>query len=160
MAPDPVPAEQDSYASPALTHGAYAKAVINPLAGDLLDVVNAVCQNTPAEDRRFAPARELLAYKLARLQLVSNYLNERHGGSPVGQKGQILKCARLEMDLLASVEKTLAELGLTPASAGKLGLNMARGHTLSEGIDEAKVARKRAEKRLDRAKADVSGTEA
>ena len=149
MASDTKQVEQASYSSPALKHGAYATAVINPIAGDLLDVVNAVCQNTPAEDRRFAPARELLAFKLARLQLVSTYLNERHAGSPVGAKGQILKCARLEMDLLASVEKTLGELGLTPASAGKLGVDLARGQNLTEGIDQARAARKRADVRID-----------
>ena len=91
---------------------------------------------------------------------MSDYLNERHGDSPVGAKGQLIKAARLELDLMASVEKTLGELGLTPAAAGKLGVDLARGHTPSEGIDEAKVARKRAEKRLHRAKAEVSVTEA
>ena len=159
MATDTKKVEQ-TYTAPALTHGAYSMNLITPRASELLDAVDQVCLGTPAEDPRFAPARALLAHKLARLSLVSDYLNERHAGSPVGAKGQLIKAARLELELMASVEKTLGELGLTPAAAGRLGVDLARGHTLSEGIDEAKVARKRAEKRLDRAKADVSGTEA
>ena len=124
-------------------------ALITPRAEELLDLVDELCRGTPAEHRQFTALRQLLAHKLARLQLVSTYLNERHGGSPVGQKGQILKCARLEMDLLASVEKTLGELGLTPASAGKLGVDLARGQNLTEGMDQARAARKRADVRID-----------
>ena len=135
--------------SPALKHGAYSMNVVTPRASELLDVVDQVCLGTPAEDPRFAPARALLAHKLARLSLTSDYLNERHGGSPVGAKGQLIKAARLEMDLMASVEKTLSELGLTPASAGKLGVDLARGQNLAEGIDQARASRRRADVRID-----------
>lgn len=134
--------------SNALKHGAYSMRVTNPRADELLELVDEVCLGTPAEDPRFAPMRSVLAHKLARLSLVADYLNERHGGSPVGQKGQLIKAARLEMDLLASVEKTLGELGLTPTAAAKLGVDLARGHTLAEGMDQAREARERAEKRL------------
>ena len=149
MTPDAKGAEKGSYTPPALKHGAFSMNLVTPRASELLDVVDQVCSGTPAEDPRFAPARALLAHKLARLSLVSDYLNERHGGSPVGAKGQLIKAARLEMDLMAAVEKTLGELGLTPAAAGKLGVDLARGQNLTEGIDQARAARKRADVRID-----------
>ena len=133
---------------PALTHGAYSMQKVSPRVEEMLELVETVCVGTPAEDPRFAPIRSLLAHKLARLSLVADHLNERHGGSPVGAKGQLIKAARLELDLLASVEKTLGELGLTPAAAAKLGVDLARGTSLVEGMDQAREARERAERRL------------
>jgi len=135
--------------SNALKHGAYVTEIVNPRASELLEVVDQVCAGTPAEDPRFAPARAILARKLARLSLVGTYLDERHGGSYVGQKGQLIKAARLELELMASVEKTLAELGLTVVAAAKLGVDLARGQNLAEGIDQARAARKRADVRID-----------
>lgn len=149
MASSAAQIDDDVAKPPALKHGAYSAHVVDPRASELLDVVDQVCSGTPAEDPRFAPARALLAHKMARLSLVSDYLNERHGGSPVGAKGQLIKAARLELELMASVEKTLGELGLTPAAAAKLGVSIARGQTLHDGMDQARAARQRAETRID-----------
>ncbi len=154
MATDTKQVEKASYTSPALKHGAYSMNLITPRASELLDIVDQICVGTPAEDPRFAPARALLAHKMARLSLVSDYLNERHAGSPIGAKGQLIKAARLEMDLLASVEKTLGELGLTVTSAVRLGVDLARGQNLTEGIDQAREARQRAETRISTASDD------
>ena len=159
MATDTKQVEQASYTSPALKHGGYSMALITPRAEELLDLVDELCRGTPAEHRQFTALRQLLAHKLARLQLVADHLNTRHNGSPLSQKGALLKAASLEIQMLASVETTLAALGLTVTAAAKLGLDLARGQNLTEGIDQARAARKRADVRID-GRADDEDTNA
>jgi hypothetical protein len=122
-----------------------------------LEQVEMLCRATPSGDARFATARGVLARKLARLQLVSDYLDRVHGGSPVSSKGQVIKAARLELDLMASVERSLAELGLTPMAAAKLGVDLARTGSLVDEIAVAKAARQRADRRTSRLKPSGRG---
>jgi hypothetical protein len=142
LTPPPVPAP-----GPALKHGAYSENMVGDVARGIVPMVDRLCEGTPAADHRFEAARVILATKLARLELVGEYLDKR-GGSPVGGRGQIIKAAQLEMQLMASVEKSLSDLGLTPAAAAKLGVDLARSHSIVEELGQARDARDRAERRL------------
>ena len=143
------PPPDSAATSNALTHGAYSPLLVDAAQDELLPYVDALCALSPAADPRFAFGRELLARKLGRLKLVGDHLDSKHGGSPVGAKGQIIKAARLEMELMASVERSLADLGLTVVAAAKLGLDLAKGQNLTEGIDQGRAARKRADVWID-----------
>lgn len=119
-----------------------------PVAAGLLDEVEQLCAGTPAGADEFVAARAILARKLARLRLVGEYIEEKHGGSPLTHKGGVLKAAQFEQTLLASVEKSLADLGLAPASAAKLGVDLVRGTSLAEELSAARRVRSEATERL------------
>ena len=142
------PAQVAAARRAALRHGGHAELLIGPLAEDILAEVEAACAGTPAGAPAFRVLRALLARKLARLRLVAEHLERAHSGSPVGSKGRIINAARLELDLLASVERTLGELGLSPAAAARLGVDLARGTSLAEEIEKARAAREAAEARM------------
>jgi hypothetical protein len=52
-----------------------------------------------------------------------------------------------ELELLASVERSMDALALTPASAATLGVDLVRGESLVEAMDEAPRIREEAEQR-------------
>lgn len=118
-----------------LQHGAYSPRLVGPLAAEIGEELEAIVAGTPAAAPMFLGARSALALKLARLRLVTRWLEDR-GGMPIDGEGQPLSAARLEMELLASIEKSLNQLGLTPTAAARLGVDLARGSILQVGIDE------------------------
>lgn len=132
----------------ALKHGGHSERFVGPLAEEVLDEVEELCSDTPAAASQFAAARAVLARKLARLRLVSEYIEHQHGGSPLTLKGGILKSAVFEQTLLASVERSLADLGLTPTAAAKLGVDLVRGTTLAEELASARQVRVEADERM------------
>ena len=129
----------------AVTHGANSERLIGPVASDILDEVESICAGTPASDPQFAAGRAVLARKLARLRMVGEYIEANHAGSPLTHKGGVLKAAQFEVTLLASVEKSLADLGLNPSAAAKLGVELVRGTSIAEELAAARQTRVRAD---------------
>ena len=138
-----VPAEPGNTRS--VTHEAHSERLIGPVAADLAEEVELLCAGTPAGEPHFAPARAVLARKLARLRMVGEYLEANHKGSPLTHKGGVLKAAQFELTLLASVEKSLTDLGLNPSAAAKLGVELVRGNSLAEELAAARKVRNRAD---------------
>ena len=145
MASDIKQVEQASYTSPALKHGAYSERLIGPVASDVAQEVELLCSGIPAGEPQFAAARAVLARKLARLRMVGKYLEANHDGSPLTHKGGVLKAAQFELALLASVEKSLTDLGLNPGAAAKLGVELVRGSSIAEELAAARQVRDRAD---------------
>ena len=125
-------------------HGAHSERLVGPLSDELLESIGELVDGTPAAIPTFAAARGVLARKLARLTLVVEWLEE-HGW--IDDDGDVRAAADLEVRLLHSVEKSLDTLGLTPVSAAKLGVDLARTRSLSDELQEARDTRERAEAR-------------
>ena len=128
----------------AVSHGAFSERLVGPIASDTLEVIEEMCAGLPAEQPSFAAERAVLARKLARLRMVSEHLDEN---GYFNKRGNARPSVKLELDLLRSVEKSLEVLGLTPAAAAKLGVNLARSHSLADELEDARRARLRAEVR-------------
>ncbi len=128
----------------AVTHGAFSECLIGPIAADTLVAVDEMCAGLPAEQPCFAAERAVLARKLARLKMVSEHLDE---DGYFNKRGNARPSVKLELDLLRSVEVSLEALGLTPAAAAKLGVNLARSHSLADELETARQARLGAEVR-------------
>lgn len=118
----------------ALTHGAHSSRVIAPVAAELEQALEEMVVGTPAGAPAFAAARGALALKLARLAKVREHLDTQHDGSPLDAAGDPLAAARLEAELVRSIERSLGDLGLTPASAAKLGVNLAQSESMVQRI--------------------------
>jgi hypothetical protein len=129
----------------AVTHGAHSERLVGPVASDVVEEVEALCSGTPAGEPQFSAARAVLARKLARLRMVGEYLEANHSGTPLTHKGGVLKAAQFELTLLASVEKSLADLGLNPSAAAKLGVELVRGSSLADELAAARQVRDRAD---------------
>ncbi len=56
-----------------------------------------------------------------------------------------MKAAQFELTLLASVEKSLTDLGLNPSAAAKLGVELVRGSSIAEELAAARQVRDRAD---------------
>ena len=127
-----------------LRHGANSERMVGPLSKSLLADLDEMCEGTPAAQPMFALARALLARKLAHIRL----LNEYHTDAGMfTEKGYVRRSARFESDLLKSAEASLERLGLTPSSAAKLGVDLARGQSLADELRAGVEARQRAEAR-------------
>ena len=143
----------------AVTHGAHSERLVGPVAEDVLAEVEQLCSGAPAGEAQFTAARAVLARKLARLRMVGEYLEANHDGSPLTHKGGVLKAAQFELTLLASVEKSLTDLGLNPSAAAKLGVELVRGNSLAEELAAARKVRNRADQ-LHSTSADDNDTKA
>ena len=128
----------------AVSHGAFSEHLVGPIALETLAAVDEMCAGAPAEQPSFAAERAVLARKLARLKMVSEHLDS---DGYFNKRGNARPSVKLELELLRSVEKSLEVLGLTPAAAAKLGVNLARSHSLADELDTARQARRGAEVR-------------
>lgn len=127
-----------------VSHGAFSERLVGPVAEELLVTVEEMCESLPAGQPGFAVERAVLARKLARLRMVSTHLDSN---GYMNQRGNPRPSVKLELELLRAVETSLTHLGLTPASAAKLGVDLARSHTLADELETAREARERAEVR-------------
>ena len=107
-------------------------------------MIDDLCDGTPAAGNAFAANRAVLAHKLARLRMVADHLEDN---GYFNQRGNPRPSVRLELDLMASVERSLSTLGLTPTAAAKLGVDLGKATTLADELALARQARQRAEVR-------------
>ena len=63
------------------------------------------------------------------------------------EKGYVQRSVRFEAELLRSAEASSEKLGLTPSSAAKLGVDLARGQSLADELRAGVEARERPEAR-------------
>ena len=126
------------------THGAFSDRLVAEAATRTLPAVEEMCVGTPAAAPAFAANRRLLAHKLARLQMVADHLE---ADGYFNKRGNPRPSVKLELDLLASVERSLTTLGLTPQAAAKLGVDLGKASTLADELASAREARQRAEDR-------------
>lgn len=161
----PVPNLQDEHGQPvagaepgnarALTHGAHSPRLVEPRAEVILERVEELCAGTPAGAPPFAPARRVLARRLAQAELVQEWLERENAGSPLDADGAPLPAAGFEQKVLDGIERSLDLLGLTPTSAAKLGVDLQRAAASSEELAAVRAARER----LDARAADVVDAE-
>ena len=116
-----------------MVHGGYAR-IIGAGNWDLARALEEMVAGTPAAAAPFAGARQALVLKCERLDKVRSYINDKHGGSPLDRAGDPLAAARFEAELVRSIERSLGDLGLTPASAAKLGVNLAQSESMVQRI--------------------------
>jgi hypothetical protein len=120
----------------AVKHGAFAKVALPRLDAKTREITDALAADAPvrAADGGLPaadlPAVRLLADTLCRLDSIGEYLERRGWESEDGKPRPVLEYeARLRSQSL----DLLKELGMTPASRAKLGLDLARTHrTLEE----------------------------
>jgi hypothetical protein len=118
--------------------------MVGPLAEELRVEVETLVEGTPAAGPSFALARATLARRLAQAKLVARYLEQR---GPLEDDGEVRAAAKYETELLASVDRALGELGLTPRSAAALGVDLIRGESLVDEMESARRIREEAERR-------------
>ncbi len=123
----------------ALVHGSRQGRALEATVADSLAEVDDVLAGGPGSEDRYRIARVGAASALARVRLMTAYLDRNgwldHRGTP-RKANQLLEKA--EATLLAY----LRELGCTPAAASRLGLNLSRTRlTLAEQIQAERRAR-------------------
>ena len=122
----------------AVKHSAYAVVQLGPRVAELAeDLRDAVPAYSPSDE----VAVRLLAVTLARLEASSAALE---GASPAD-------LARLRVDergWLNSARRLLNDLGMTPTSRARLGLDITRSTSLAQEVEAALAARARADARM------------
>ncbi|HET6999348.1 MAG TPA: hypothetical protein VFI03_12255 [Solirubrobacterales bacterium] len=147
----------------AISHGAYAAisrealeektgAIFDALAGDA--PVKEGDGTLPAAD---APAIRMLAEALCRLDRIGEYLERRGWQDDAGKPRPVLE---YEARLRAHTLDLLKELGMTPASRAKLGLDLVRAASAGTDLAEQQAARTRLDERLDAIDVEVEEVEA
>lgn len=125
----------------AVSHGAYKRIALPLLNAKARKITEALAADAPvrAQDGSLPaadmPAVRLLADTLCRLDSISAYL-ERRGWE--GEDGKPRPVLDYEARLRSQALDVMKELGMTPASRAKLGLDLARTHrTLEDEIARA-----------------------
>lgn len=116
----------------ALKHGAWSLALTSERSGELADYLASI---VPADSTADEPAIVLLAQVLARIERANAWL-EVHGD--LDAKGNPRPVHRVLATWEAQARRLCADLGLTPTSRARLGLDVARarGAALRDHLDE------------------------
>lgn len=132
-------------------HGGYARIAGRDLDAKRREVFDALSADLPLRDADGEPpahdalAVRLLCEALCRLDNVSLYLDQ-HGW--MTDDGEVRPAADLERRLRAEALDVARELGLTPASRSRLGLELVRTVASAEEAEAAAAARERLDQRL------------
>ena len=122
----------------AMVHGARRGPLLDEATIAARTEIEVALDGGPGMEDRFLPARELAARALAQVRSHADRL-ERIG--PYDGKGR----PRQELDqlhrALTTAERWMSAFGMTPSSAAKLGVDLARRATLAEEIAQAKANR-------------------
>lgn len=126
----------------AVSHGAYAQLAPERVAAKVRQVLDALTIDAPVRERDGGlPAADSvvvrqLAEALVRLETISDYLDRRGWQDDDGMPRPVLE---YEGRLRGHVLDLLKELGMTPASRTKLGLNLARTQrTLEDEVADSR----------------------
>lgn len=122
-----------------LKHGARSPARVSARAAELLPEVEAMCEGMPAGSPAFAAARSLLATRLARLSLVTDWLAER-GEVTVTDEGEPGAGVNYEQRCIREVERSLASLGLDVVSAARVGVDVVRARDLASSLRDLEAS--------------------
>lgn len=113
-----------------VTHGAHSELLIAPRAAEIRNRLRElVPAYTPSDD----PAVTLLALQLARVERIEAHLDEHGLLDPDGEPRHVNK---LWSACTNSAARLCDQLGLTPTSRARLGLDLSRtGAALAEHLD-------------------------
>ncbi len=124
-----------------LRHGAYAVIHLGPRVDTIADELR---EHVPA----FAPSDEvalrLLALALARLEACGPAITAAAAADPADQK----RLRRNERSWANAARNMLGDLGMTPSSRVRLGIDLVRGTSLAAEVEAALAARDRADARM------------
>ena len=113
----------------ALTHGARSDQLM-ARAAEAQDEIEALLGDSPGSEQRYLPLRRLTALAIARTSMLAEYLDSHGWLDAHGRPRPAFKA--LEAAEHAAAQH-LERLGMSPASAGRLGLNLAKRQlTLAE----------------------------
>lgn len=120
----------------AASHGGYGKIVHAELQEKAAVIYDALSSDAPVRDAGGLPAADaaavrMLAEALCRLDRIAEYLDRRGWEDDKGKPRPVLE---YEARLRGHVLDLLRELGMTPASRAKLGLDLARGLDLAKAM--------------------------
>lgn len=137
--PTPAPGNRQT-----VTHGAYGRVALPALDAKSREITQALAADAPvrAADGSLPaadlPAVRLLADTLCRLDSIGDYLERRGWESEDGRPRPVLD---YEAKLRSQALDVMKELGMTPASRAKLGLDLAKTHrTLEDEIAGGRAA--------------------
>ncbi len=128
--------------SRALTHGVTASLHLAPRVAEIADDLIA---RVPAYAESDAPTVWLLAGVLAQIETGRDYLAE-HG--MLDGRGKPRPVMGILTTLQNSAARLCDQLGLSPTSRARLGVDLAKGADLQAEIEKARQARKRADARI------------
>jgi hypothetical protein len=118
----------------ALTHGAYAVVAFSSRASEIADEIRPLVPGYSSADE---PAVRLLSLVLTRVEKGTAALDEvdAHAASDLAPYavGDAAKLQRLRQDVLGwtnTARRLLSDLGMTPLSRSRLGLNLAHGESV------------------------------
>ena len=130
----------------ARTHGAYARLLADRVEGKVVEVFGALSEDAPLRGEGGGlPAHDgavvrLAAAALCRLEDVEAHLRDR---GLLDADGNVRPAVDLERRLRVEALGYLAELGMTPLSRAKLGLDLTRSASLAELMAEDAAAERR-----------------
>ena len=138
------------------SHGAYSSIARSELEGKLAEVHDALTADAPVREgdgslpAADGPAIRMAAEALVRLDRIGEFVERRGWEDESGNPRPVLE---YEARLRGHALDLLKELGMTPASRAKLGVDLARTAGAAEDAEAARAARER----LDRRAADLDG---
>ena len=118
----------------AVRHGAYAAIAKSELEGKVAEIHDALTADAPVREAdgslpaADAPAVKMAAEALCRLDRISEYVERRGWEDESGKPRPVLE---YESRLRSHSLDLLRELGMTPASRAKLGVDLQRGFDLA-----------------------------
>lgn len=119
------------------SHGAYAQIARAELEGKVAEVYDALTGDAPVREgdgtlpAADGPAVRMLAEALCRIDRIAEYLERRGWEDRAGKPRPVLD---YEARLRAHSLDLLKELGMTPASRAKLGLDLVRSMDLANAM--------------------------
>lgn len=124
----------------AVRHGAYATVALGPRVDELAELLR---ESVPAYSPSDEVAVRLLGLALARLEAAGTAIE---GATP----GDLARLRADERGWVNTARRLLGDLGMTPTSRARLGLDLTRGTTLAAAMEEALAARDRVDRRMTR----------
>ena len=106
-----------------VTHGFGSQALVKDVGDEVRVLMDALAEGLPVRDPADTAAIEVAAAALRRWRSVSSYC-DLHGR--IGKDGKISSPADYELRAERALHRCLDDLGMSPLSRSRLGLNIAR----------------------------------
>jgi hypothetical protein len=112
----------------AVVHGAASGAFVASEAEDALHEIDQALTDGPGSEARFRLAREQTAHALARVRRLRRHLERVDA---IDRKGRVRPIVGVLDRAETTLARLLAELGMTPLAAGRLGLDLSRVRSIT-----------------------------
>lgn len=134
-----------------VVHGGRATVLYRDVEAEVREVMDALAEAAPVREADGSlpdadlAAVEVAARALRRYRHVAGWC-DAHGR--IREKtGEVKPAAEYELSAARALAAALADLGMTPTSRAKLGVDLARGTSLADELAEARQAREQRELR-------------